>query len=1259
MYKDNFPGIVATIKGSLCLTMCREPMVVLLLWWSLACVVTISNGAANTITVLSDGNRTDCITNSSGIFCYSLSYAMNHLITDDTTVLLESPKIDVLERIYVGNVSNLVIQGHGIDSTTICFYKDEISFFNISGLKIMSLAIQLCFTEPHLSNDSNIYLFNCSNVVIGHVKISGLSGGLGFSLPRDDIYVFNSTFEHCYSVSGGVNVDSHPQHHRPGSYSQYNLTFENCIFNNNTNSYSKDESRSNRSTGHGGGLLIALDGAENVNIEILNCHFTSNRAHWGGGLFVGFRHIVSHSSLVVKDTVFAYNTASLGGGGFDVGFYEMINNNINNSVTIENVIFHQNSAGYGGGNTIFSDLGHQISYQDLNKVIFRNSTWKDNLANFSTAVDVSPNVYENTAGGFPVITKFYDCQFINNKVLSNSSNIRNTTKLYYRTGTLMITALPVEFGGDIIFEDNVGTGLHVVATKVTFGPNSNVTFANNRGSEGGAVALVGMATLLFSSNSTFLFVNNHADFMGGAIYWYSVDQHDYFSSRTCFLKKKRLKTDNVSFTFINNTAHSGIGHSIFATTLLPCGRHSYGSYNLSFEEIFSSKFFFFANNNPYHIATSGKRLVVNSSLNITPGVVFPLNASVYDEGDHDVSSITVFRNSIMQDSNSDSIIRLAKSYKYSSLSEVILYGLPGSTGKLLIKTDDVQGVSTVVDIKIAHCPPGFVLSRDETQFVGCKCSQDEYFGTTCIFLDAYIHKGYWAGYLDVNNATGPTPANLWTAQCPLAFCSYGGKISNQTDEVPLPNATSTTILDDFICGSNRTGELCGQCRDNFSVFFHSKQYSCKQESSLCKYGILFYILSELLPLTLLFIAILVMNISFTSGAVNGFILFAQVIDLLYVDAYGLSAIEQGSWFISIYQFIYGFFNLDFFNDESLSFCLWKGATVLDVLIFKYITTVFAVVLVFGLVVIVNYCTCWRICKCFRKQGFNVSVIQGLSAFLVMAYSQSTRVTFEILQGAMLQNGTSPKSSVKHVVRLAGNVEYLSWQHGYYAVPALVFLVFIVILPPSLLLVNPVLIKCAAFCQSRNYCTSCRSRYWLNKLLLIDLKPLFDSFQGCFKDSCRCFSGIYFLYRLVILLIRLIFPSLGSFYIAAEFFLVIFLVFHSSVQPYQKRWHNVLDTIIFGDLVIINGFSMFLYFIGTSHNELFFSNNLVKSFQLILIYWPMIYILAYTIIACLIKYKRINAINKFVSRFVSDSEYKIEDDMPARLLVSSSDSYKSF
>ena len=456
--------------------------------------------------------------------------------------------------------------------------------------------------------------------------------------------------------------------------------------------------------------MFQFNSARNVHVEVLRCQFTFNSALWGGGLFVSFKSLAVGNTLEVKDTVFAHNKCLIGGGGMIIGFYDFAHRVQSNIVTIENVIFLNNSAGFGGGTTIFSDVVYQISHKNLNNVTFMNSTWINNFANFSTAVDVSPNVYNNIAGEFPLSTTFNDCSFIGNR----NSRHKNTTKFYFRSETVMITihVLLVEFGEKTIFEDNFGTALHVVATIVKFGHHSYVTFKNNSASVGGAIAFAGMASLVFNSYSTFLFQNNHADFVGGAIYWNSIDQ--YFSSRTCFLKKENnYKTRNVSFTFINNTAHSGIGHSIFATTLLPCS-DSCSSYNLSLEEMFNkcvANFSFFGHNNKnsFQIATFGKQLNVNNPLKITPGIIFPLNATVYDEGHSDVTSITVFQNSIIED-NSKNMIQMPKSYEHSSL-EIKIFGHPGSTGKLLIKVSGIQNVSTVVTIEVAECPPGFVLEK--------------------------------------------------------------------------------------------------------------------------------------------------------------------------------------------------------------------------------------------------------------------------------------------------------------------------------------------------------------------------------------------------------------------------------------------------------------------------------------------------------------------------------------------------------------------
>ena len=129
------------------------------------------------------------------------------------------------------------------------------------------------------------------------------------------------------------------------------------------------------------------------------------------------------------------------------------------------------------------------------------------------------------------------------------------------------------------------------------------------------------------------------------------------------------------------------------------------------------------------------------------------------------------------------------------------------------------------------------------------------------------------------------------------------------------------------------GTLCGSCRPNYTVHYHSPDFLCKPvDKSLCKLGWFFYILSELVPVTAVFITVLILNISFTSGAVNGFILFCQLIDSLDVDATGIITLtfpqaigRTITYPTQVYQVIYGFFNLDFFNSEPLSFYLWNGA----------------------------------------------------------------------------------------------------------------------------------------------------------------------------------------------------------------------------------------------------------------------------------------------------------------------------------------------
>ena len=68
--------------------------------------------------------------------------------------------------------------------------------------------------------------------------------------------------------------------------------------------------------------------------------------------------------------------------------------------------------------------------------------------------------------------------------------------------------------------------------------------------------------------------------------------------------------------------------------------------------------------------------------------------------------------------------------------------------------------------------------------------------------------------------------------------------------------------------------------------------------------------------------------------------------------------------------------------NSLSFCLWDGADIIDVIAARYVSTLFAFALVFALVKIMKMnCLC---CKYLINN--NHSITEGISAFLVVSYS---------------------------------------------------------------------------------------------------------------------------------------------------------------------------------------------------------------------------------------------------------------------------------
>lgn len=241
-------------------------------------------------------------------------------------------------------------------------------------------------------------------------------------------------------------------------------------------------------------------GMWNVNSSptLTNLHFAGNSADRGGGIFN------DQSNPTLTNITFSYNHASSVGAGLfntmskpiirNSRFYQNIANfgdgggmanQANSDVTIEDVVFEENSAYYSGGG-IANDHSSPTLYRvDFIRNIVGNHDGGGMFNSESSPIVDTARFIENTAGygggfstsgGKPIVR---NAQFINNMVMSRGGgafNYGHTTEALFEN--VIFTANSAELnGGGLANQSN---------SKATV---TNVVFAGNYASQGSALAI--------------------------------------------------------------------------------------------------------------------------------------------------------------------------------------------------------------------------------------------------------------------------------------------------------------------------------------------------------------------------------------------------------------------------------------------------------------------------------------------------------------------------------------------------------------------------------------------------------------------------------------------------------------------------------------------------------------------------------------------------------------------------------------------------
>ena len=349
--------------------------------------------------------------------------------------------------------------------------------------------------------------------------------------------------------------------------------------------------------------------------------------------------------------------------------------------------------------------------------------------------------------------------------------------------------------------------------------------------------------------------------------------------------------------------------------------------------------------------------------------------------------------------------------------------------------------------------------------------------------------------------------------------------------------------------SNPTIELGPGYRPIRSII-SSEPYVCLVQDAVCLCHSSNYYKSDALPvllwvgisLALGFLPIIIFfNINLASGPNHSCVFFYQCVPLIYVPGGYLSCLVMQNFLLPDQpRFI------------VLEYC-------------KYLFVVLVIIFTFFLV---KYTSCplqkcrlpWakvrRAVRNFREKHIGSTFIHAICSIIVLSYGDLVAISMRVALGSVYINRSCCYSVFYHYnVSSAYNLAtpvlcdesymvYFDWTstHG---IPSIIFSVglTIILLPLPLSLIYYPSIP-ALFHKLTG-----RSLPRFPKL-----DPVFDVFQGVYKDKMRWFAGVHLLYLMILWAVYLVFANV------VPFFFVLILAIHSLFQPFKNPKHNYLETL---------------------------------------------------------------------------------------------------
>ena len=422
-------------------------------------------------------------------------------------------------------------------------------------------------------------------------------------------------------------------------------------------------------------------------------------------------------------------------------------------------------------------------------------------------------------------------------------------------------------------------------------------------------------------------------------------------------------------------------------------------------------------------------------------------------------------------------------------------------------------ISVSLRIKIFPCQLGYAYNQGAKQ---CYC-YTAHNVISCADNITIIKKDYWFGVIGEQ-----TTVSL----CPNKYCNFSRIESASGKYILYP------VYDDQ-CSLHRTGQACGSCENRYTLAFDF--HDCVSISS-CSSGITVVIVMCVIIYWILVIVIILwlMYFQINVGYLYGIIYYYSVVDILLGHI-----LNYSSSFDAIERVISSMVKLSHRFLGKLCF-LQGEMSGIDQYALHYIHPIGILLILFILSVIAKHSQRFAL---FIRRG----AIRSICFILVLAYTSIADTSLQLLRHLKFTDIN------ELYTYLSPDIKYFTGRHIIYVIIAILFELVLVVGLPVILLFEPYVNR------------------WIN---FTRIKPILDQFQGCYRDKCRWFAGVYLLSRQIILIIMVI--NFVDYYIALyllTLLCVIIVMLHHHVQPYKSGTLNKFDGFILLLLVLVVSLQM--------------------------------------------------------------------------------------